>query len=285
VFDTIRAFCNLYLETIILIKDVKMDLPKIELKFDANNVVDSVYEDGVADVLKEVSTIGVDAVKTLKLALFPLQFGAFFQDRLTRYFSEALSRVPLEHRVAPIESTVLQISENLRVQKEGGIITEMYIALLECAFDKRRFGQAHPAFVNIVAQLSADEAVLLDHLSAPNAKVYFGKEPVGWAQGSSSIEMQLSGLMLKSVKLDWQFFINPDVLAEPSYLQVYIEHLVSMGLVSYDNDRPVGLAQAFDSMDGHLQPAWAIRLSRFGRLFHQACTGEAILRATAEDRV
>ena len=262
-----------------------MDLPKIELKLDATKVVEDVYEDGVADVLKEVSTIGVDAVKTLKLALFPLQLGAFFQDRLTRYLSEALNRVPPEHRVAPIESVVLQISEKLRVQQEGGIITEMYVALLECAFDKRRFGQAHPSFVNIVTQLSADEAILIDHLSTPNAKIYFGREPMDWGQKSISIEKHFSGIMLKPVKLDWQFFINPDVLAEPAYLQIYIEHLVSMGLVSYDNDRPTGLAQAFDSVNGQLQPAWAIRLSRFGRLFHQACTGEAILRATAEDRI
>ncbi|KAA8561429.1 hypothetical protein FX985_01481 [Pseudomonas extremaustralis] len=262
-----------------------MDVPKIEIKLDATKVVEDVYEDGVADVLKEVSTIGVDAVKTLKLALFPLQLGAFFQDRLTRYFSEALHRVPLEHRVAPIESTVLQISEKLRVQEEGGIITEMYVALLECAFDKRRFGQAHPSFVNIVTQLSADEAILLDHISTANAKIYFGREPIDWAQTSSSIERHFSEVMFKSVKLDWQFFINPDVLAEPSYLQIYIEHLVSMGLVSYDNDRPTELAQAFESINGQLQPAWAIRLSRFGKLFHQACTGEAILRATASDRL
>lgn len=258
-------------------------IPKIELKLDLSKTVESAYDDVASPLLKELSKIGVDVVKTFRLATLPFQYGAYFQDRLTRHFSEALNRVPSEYRVAPVESVVLQISEKLRFQEDNAIITEMYIALLECAFDKRRFGQAHPAFANLVAQLSSDEAVLIDHLSGTGAKIYIGKKPVSWAQTSGEIDAHLSEGTLEAINLKWGYFINPDVLAEPSYLQLYIEHLVSLGIVVYDNDRPLGLAQSFDLLSG--EPSWAVRLSAFGTLFHQACTEQAILRATKEDRI
>lgn len=46
------------------------------------NVVERIYIDGVANTLKEVSKIGTDAAKTIRLILFPLQCAVFFQDRL-----------------------------------------------------------------------------------------------------------------------------------------------------------------------------------------------------------
>ena len=57
---------------------------------DANDIVNAipaelvkeVYSDAVADTLKEVSKIGVDFVKTVRLALFPVQYGAMLQDRI-----------------------------------------------------------------------------------------------------------------------------------------------------------------------------------------------------------
>ncbi|WP_018692731.1 hypothetical protein [Algicola sagamiensis] len=40
-----------------------------------------VYSDGVKETLQEASNIGVDAVKTIRLALFPIQLAAMAQDR------------------------------------------------------------------------------------------------------------------------------------------------------------------------------------------------------------
>lgn len=261
-----------------------MDLiPKVEVKLDLSNTAEHVYADAASPLLKELSKIGLDVVRTFRLATLPFQYGAYYQGRLERHFSEALSRVPSEHRIAPVESVVLQISENLRFQEDGAILTEMYVALLECAFDKRRFGQVHPAFANLVAQLSADEAVLINHLSSEHAKIYIGKTAVPWAQTSNGIKSHFAVQVLEAIELDWKYFINPDILAESSYLQLYVEHLVSLGMVVYDNDRPLGLAQSFGLLGN--EQGWAVRLSAFGKLFHQACTEQAVLRATKKDRI
>lgn len=39
------------------------------------NLIEKVYDDALSPALREASKIGVDAVKVIRLALFPLQFG------------------------------------------------------------------------------------------------------------------------------------------------------------------------------------------------------------------
>ncbi|TDF58120.1 DUF4393 domain-containing protein, partial [Cupriavidus sp. L7L] len=99
------------------------------IKLVPSEVVKEVYSDAVADTLKEASKLGVDLVKTLRLALFPIQYGAMLQDRLARHLRSSLERVPQERRIAPVESMALQVAEKLRFQEDGSPLTEMYLNL------------------------------------------------------------------------------------------------------------------------------------------------------------
>ncbi|QYY34206.1 hypothetical protein K2O51_33170 (plasmid) [Cupriavidus pinatubonensis] len=66
-------------------------------------------------------------------------------------------------------------------------------------------------------------------------------------------------------------FVRPEGLQQPSLLYVYIEHLVSLGLLSYTNDHQ------WASKDGTVKTTMLgadfcfIRLNGFGQLFHRAC--------------
>lgn len=65
--------------------------------------------------------------------------------------------------------------------------------------------------------------------------------------------------------------VCPEELAQPELVYTYIEHLVSLGIVSYTNepwsDVFKGVAEAgFDF--------WFITLNGLGDLFHRACLGE-----------
>lgn len=73
----------------------------------AVSVAKEVYSDTVGPVMREFGKIGVNAAKVVHLALFPLQYGAMFQDRLAQRLQEALERVPPARRMAPRESIVL----------------------------------------------------------------------------------------------------------------------------------------------------------------------------------
>src|SRR5438105_8580833 len=99
------------------------DLPDV-LNALPTKIVEEAYSDAVKETLAEASKLGVDAVKTIRLALFPLQLASALQDRLAAYILRAFHKVPAERRITPTESLALRITDKLRTQDEGSVITE-----------------------------------------------------------------------------------------------------------------------------------------------------------------
>ncbi|CAD5691852.1 Abi-alpha family protein [Escherichia coli] len=249
--------------------------PSEILKALPTKVVEETYSDGVKDTLQEVSKIGVDAVKTIRLALFPLQFAGMLQDRLANYIKRSLQKVPPENRISPIESVALQLCDKLRIQEEKSIVTDMYINLLARSMDAERLGEAHPAFIFIISQLAPDEALLIQQLSASEPSAYMrhlkkGNDVIDKDERSKAIE---AGNLPETYKAKLsKMMVRPEELMQPELLYTYIEHLVSLGIVSYTND-PWNTdkvpSKALISYD-----FWFIGLNPFGKLFFSACLSD-----------
>ncbi len=240
-------------------------------------VLEQTYTDAAKATLQEVSKIGVDAVKTLRLALFPLQLASFFQDRVARYFSRALDEVPHERRIAPAQPLALQIADKLRYEEEASIVADMYVNLLARAMDRERVGQAHPAFVHLVGQLAPDEALLIQQLASRDLSAYMRlpgsvqipmkekrNEIIGGAALTTKFRVDLCDMM-----------VRPEELGRPNLVYTYIEHLVSLGLVVYTNE-PWKRLRVSHNNHNALDPYkfWFIQPNEFGRLFHLACLGD-----------
>ncbi|RBW64927.1 hypothetical protein DS893_12110 [Vibrionales bacterium C3R12] len=166
----------------------------VEVVKNAPKVVEEAYSDGVSNTLKEASKIGVDAVKTVRLMLFPLQFGAMAQDRLAKYISECINRVPENHRIEPSESLVLPIAEKLRYHEESNPLTEAYLNLMSRAMDKERVGEAHPAFIDIISQLCPDEVLLLNQIGKSKHMLVYMLDGNIQAYSNSAISSYLDSL-------------------------------------------------------------------------------------------
>lgn len=246
------------------------------------NVVERVYTDGVADTLREVSKIGIDAAKTIRLILFPLQLAGFFQDRLASYIDRAFKQVPEQRRVAPTESLALQISEKLRFQEESSILTEMYINLLARAMDRDRAGEAHPAFLLIISQLAPDEVLLLEQISKIGCAAYMR------LPGKSNVVLdkeERRSLIYKSFPEHQcdafhEATIRPEELANKNLFFTFIEHLVDLGIVKYTNG-----ANEYSELKRQVQnfDFWFIEMNEFGKLFHSACLGPISASAQSAD--
>lgn len=241
----------------------------IELPPEFGELAKDIYSDGVKDTLRELSKIGVDAAKTFRLALAPLQYTAMLQDRLSIYVKRAVEKVDIKNRVNPPPSLALPILEKLRYQEDGDLLTDIYVELLSAGFDSSRVGDAHPAFLTIITQLSSDEVRLINWLSDSDPKYYFGRAHSEWAISSKSIEEHFNQSVLMPVHIDWKEFINPDEFLWPKHLHVYIVHLEALGLIRYDNDAIT------KGKFGHADECWAITLNEFGTLFHRACVKDA----------
>ncbi|WP_013208789.1 Abi-alpha family protein [Ralstonia solanacearum] len=236
-------------------------------------LVKEVYSDAVADTLKEAGKIGVDLVKTVRLALFPIQFGAMLQDRLARHLRSSIERVPPARRIAPVESLALQIADKLRYQEEGSVLTEMYVNLLARAMDKERASEAHPAFLHTISQLAPDEALLVDQLSRADPSLYVrmkGRDAAMLAkERANAIEhSDLAEELKMQIPL---ISVRPEELGQPDLLHTYIEHLVSLGLVSYTNEHQwVSTTRMVKCSIAGCQFLF-IRLNGFGKLFYRGC--------------
>ncbi|MEZ0605708.1 DUF4393 domain-containing protein [Paraburkholderia sp. IW21] len=236
-------------------------------------LLQAAYSDGVSDTLKEVGKIGVDFAKTARLLLFPVQFGAMLQDRLARHLRNAIDRVPVEARIPPVESLALQIGEKLRYEEDGTAVAEMYVNLLSRAMDKERVSDAHPAFVQIVGQLAPDEALLLQQLSERDPSAYIRRKAIDdvLLQDDRDEAVNKAHCSDESKQLLKTLFVRPEELQQPFLLYTYIEHLVSLGLVSYTNDHQ--WASTYGAVKTAMKETdfWFIRLNGFGKLFHRAC--------------
>jgi hypothetical protein len=256
----------------------------VELPTEVGELAKAVYSDGVKEIFREISKIGVDAAKTLRLALTPLQFTAMLQERVAMYFKRASDKASPENRVSPAPSLALPILEKLRYQEDGDLLTDIYVEPLSAGFDKSRMGDAHPAFLTIISQLSPDEIRLINSLAGSDPKNYFGRVASDWTQSSKGIIGHLNASVLESVEIDWSLVVNPDELSWPQHLQVYVGHLHSLELIEYDNDLKYFSGRGLN----HGNECWAIKLSEFGSLFHRACVKGAPLESfsvTPQDRI
>ncbi|MDU9406049.1 DUF4393 domain-containing protein [Pseudomonas sp. zfem001] len=249
----------------------------VELPAKIGDLAQEVYSDGAKETLRETSKIGVDAAKTLRLALAPLQFTAMLQDRVAMYFKRAADKASPENRVSPAPSLALPILEKLRYQEDGDLLTDIYVELLSASFDKSRTGDAHPAFLTIISQLSPDEIRLISSLAGSEPKNYFGRVASEWTQSSEGIIGHLNSSVIEPVEIDWSLVVNPDEFMWPAHLQVYIGHLHSLGLIEYTNDLKYLSGRGLN----HGKECWAVTLTEFGSLFHRACVKGAPLESFA----
>lgn len=107
--------------------------------------------------------------KTINNALLPLAAVNFAFDKARSYFAEKFqqdisaktSSIPPEQIVEPKASIAGPALQGLAFTHEEPNLKEMYLSLLAKAMDGRVAGEAHPAFVEVIRQLSSEDAQLL----------------------------------------------------------------------------------------------------------------------------
>lgn len=107
--------------------------------------------------------------KTINNALLPLAAVNFAFDKARAYFSDKFQQdisaktatIPPEQIVEPKASIAGPALQGLAFTHEEPNLKEMYLSLLATAMDGRIAADAHPAFVEIIRQLSSEDAQLI----------------------------------------------------------------------------------------------------------------------------
>lgn len=109
---------------------------------------------------------------------------AYFEDTFPREMGAKIADIPAENLITPPASVAVPALQGLSYTFEESSLKELYLNLLATASDDRRSYQAHPAFAEIIKQLSPNETKLLNSLLSVGSSVavrvkYYPAEPPG----------------------------------------------------------------------------------------------------------
>jgi len=128
-----------------------------------------VYQDAVQPVAQEVGK----ALKTLggaiNVALSPIAAMVYgfdlIKEDLRKRLEKRLAKTPPENIVIPKLQVVGPLLEKYKYIYDSKDLSQMFVNLLANAMDKDQIQKAHPSFVNVISELSPDEARLIKTIS------------------------------------------------------------------------------------------------------------------------
>ena len=224
--------------------------------------IDKVYEDSLSPAMKQIGKSLESVARTSRFLLAPFDYLAAQHKRWERYLEKVSEKVSDENLTEGHPQIVIPTLEGLSLTDENSLLSELFINLLANSIDKTKQDLAHPAFPNIIKQLSHDEAVIL----------YFLKKKSYKLKRQSDLNEE-GTLFIKTTTLEEEFPL--DKLQYPHHIWLYNNHLNSLNLSgTYKLHNPEYLWE--EKPDTQRRQTGVIeqyerRLDEFGHLFAKSC--------------
>lgn len=186
-----------------------------------------VYQDVLQPAAQELGKALQTVAKTVHVALAPVSALVWGYDQIKDFVStkvaERLRNVPPENIVTPKPNVAGPALESLRYTGHESSLSDLYANLLAAAMDKATASGAHPAFVEIIKQLTPDEARLVGlfvhHIPFPLLDVRWDyKSPTDEKSGGQEVLVNFS---LLGAQAEVEF---------PHLTPTYIDNLCRLGL-------------------------------------------------------
>lgn len=136
----------------------------------ANEVIKPVYEDGLKPATQELGKSLQTVTGVINVALMPISVMVHgfkeVEQKLKDGLSKKLNGIDKSQIVEPPLNVVGPLLEKYKYNHDQSVLSDMFISLLANSMDSERSAESHPAFVDIISQLSPDEAKLLKAISS-----------------------------------------------------------------------------------------------------------------------
>ncbi|NWB66645.1 DUF4393 domain-containing protein [Pseudomonas sp. I8001] len=184
-----------------------------------------IYEDMVQPVAKQLGKSLETVGKVINVALAPVGILVWGYDKCQEFIqtkvADRLKDVPPEDIITPKPNVAGPAIEALRYTGHEESLSDMYANLLASAMDKNTADGAHPAFVEIIKQLTPDEARLIayfmDSQPFPVVSVRADKKESG--KGGFDIAVNVS------------LFGEKAGVTLPKLVPAYLDNLGRLGLI------------------------------------------------------
>lgn len=226
--------------------------------------ISDLYRDLAQPATREVGEALSNAAKVARFALAPIDYLASQHQRWKRYLERLAAKVPAERRIEAHPQVAGPVFAGLQYVEETGINAELFVNLLARAIDRERVSEAHPAFANLISQLSPDEALILFHLKR---RTFVHRQHAVYRQESNTFDQKIT--TENEFPLQKLIFQNN--------FGLYMDHLHSLNLAGIwqdGNQEPI--MEDTPPRQTGVNIKNIIRLESFGRMFAQACVPDEL---------
>ena len=184
-----------------------------------------VYQDVIQPSAKQLGRALETVTKTVNIALAPIKALVWgfeqIEDFVTNRVSEKLKNVPEENIVTPLPQIAGPAVEALRYLGHDENLRELFANLLATSMDKNTLDKAHPGYVDIIKNITADEAVLLTAFI--NKNIY--------PKINIKSETKDSDKVWKLMKVNFSHLDKIVSPKRPDLIPAYIDNLQRLGLI------------------------------------------------------
>ena len=198
---------------------------------------------------KEIGKTVLTIAKAVNTALLPLAAVNFGYEKARNYFTrdfekeftEVTKIIPPEYIVEPKIFIAGPALQGLAFTHEEQELKEMYLNLLGASIDKRRSNIVHPAYVEIIRQLSSEEANILKDILSTNIP----QVPISQIRDMKS-HREYS--VLQSYVLNIIDKETGDAKCIPEIVNM-VDNFIRLGLVTVDFKLQAGFPNMYDWVD------------------------------------
>lgn len=149
------------------------NLPKVDINVDFTKTVEDAYTDGISKPLKSSSKAFTTLMDFFhNTVLYPMQkYNLYANNKLENYAIELQNKVktiPAENLVSPRVNILGPTIDGLKYNLDEEYIKEMFTNILMSDMDDRTQNKVLPSYIEIVKQLSKDDAKFITNLKSNN---------------------------------------------------------------------------------------------------------------------
>ena len=224
-------------------------------------------QEGAQEVGKALGTAG----RAVNTALMPIRILIWKMEHIEEYLKTKvkpkLEKVPPENIRIPDPALLVSVIESLRLNGHKESISDLYASLLATSMDSTTAQKAHPGFVEVLKQLSPDEAKLLSLIpTLPRyPDICSVRVHSSWAWGQ---------MVYSKVREEFLLICEDANLDHPNLARSYLDNMRRLLLLEFRQDVPgkvidVRLGQEEIETD-YVE---YISVTDFGQQFLSACVG------------
>jgi len=206
-----------------------------------------VYQDTVQPAAQQIGKSLETITKTVNIALAPIKALVWGYEQIegfiTKHVSEKLKNVPQENIITPPPQIAGPAIEALRFSGHDETLRELYANLVATSMNKITTSKAHPGYVDIIKNITPDEARLL--------KVFATETSIPLVDVKALAPVSNSDKGFIIALPNFSKLMSDGFLENPQMFSTYINNLCRLGLLQIPHGLEFSDSSFYNELENH----------------------------------